>query len=472
MKRGFIFAIAVFVFVSYFSVAHGQQFHNGTISNNQIWLAANSPHYITGDVTVCGAVLGVEEGASVRFFDGTGLIVGGPGCAGASIVAGAPSANLATEFTAVSIQEPGDWKYIWIRSNADTANFYKTHIKYGGGSAFVPAAVVVSNDGTYFTEGSQIGYSERNGLLVFGGGIAVADTAGFYHNGQQGIFLNSNAVGSFSNISVFGNNSGIRVDDSFAEVDEAWIYQNNNYGAYALDSSTLHLEECWFNENDVGVRYQNSTGHFWKSISDGNWVGGVEIFNGSNVDIIDSGVGGNFGDGILVDNSVATLNGSTEPGNKSVLQANYVGLHVKNSGDVTVSNYHFYENHSLGGFLEDGKLVLNNCCFQENADGTPPFTYDGINFTAGLFVLDGDELTINQGNEFFDHILALVNLTNVDFFAEDTCWYAGKDPAINEAMIYHNTDSYLWTWPAGWSRWGQVTYYQPPTRNCYDSCQW
>jgi hypothetical protein len=121
----------------------GPTSHEGTITRDETWYAAGSPHRVNANLTV-EAELTIEPGCVVEFADGGGLVIGN----GALVARGASSLITFTGRQAV----PGAWQSIEFSSRArpDRSVLDNCLIEYGGGgnawsSVVVAAPVRISN---------------------------------------------------------------------------------------------------------------------------------------------------------------------------------------------------------------------------------------------------------------------------------------------------------------------------------------
>jgi len=113
----------------------GPTYHEGTISADETWYAADNPHIVIGDIDV-EAILTLEPGVLVKFNAGTYLWVGdnNPG----ALSANGTTDSVITFTSNVSTAGPGDWNGIFFDEytiNA-TTKLNNCVIEYGGGNDY------------------------------------------------------------------------------------------------------------------------------------------------------------------------------------------------------------------------------------------------------------------------------------------------------------------------------------------------
>ena len=153
----------------------GPTYHEGTISADETWYAADNPHIVTGDVEV-EATLTLEPGVLVKFNAGTGLEVGyyNPGALAAD-----GTADSTIIFTSnVSPAGPGNWNGIAFYSNTIDAVTVLNNclVEYGGGNDYgnihcYDASPTIKNcqirhSSTYGVHSDEEGFTEFSGNTI------------------------------------------------------------------------------------------------------------------------------------------------------------------------------------------------------------------------------------------------------------------------------------------------------------------
>ncbi len=153
--------------------------HSGTLTVDQTWCLADSPHLLSGNVTVAsGVVLTIEPGVTVKA--GSSLVV-----AGRLEAVGTPT--LPITFTSTTDTGPAQW--MGITFNGGTGALRHAVVRYAGGrittcpSGVNSAAISVVNvqTGTVTIEASQVISSasynnDDHGLCIKDSRVAVTDT--------------------------------------------------------------------------------------------------------------------------------------------------------------------------------------------------------------------------------------------------------------------------------------------------------
>lgn len=252
--------------------------HSGTISTSQEWCLADSPHLLSGNVTVAnGATLTIEPGVIVQGCDGCGILVEG------DLVAVGTEAEPIL-FTSVADSGPGQWaglRFDGYTNDADGHLAYVT-VRYGGdANQGVYANISARNDPSHVTiehsniysstadsatdygirsdgahlvisdtliAGSQVGaYAAGGTLAIAGGSIAGNELDGLYvplalasltisgtrilNNGEDGIDYNGSAAVAMHYGQLYGNGGlGIRNRNASVCFDAAYNYWGDEAG--------------------------------------------------------------------------------------------------------------------------------------------------------------------------------------------------------------------------------------------------
>jgi PKD repeat protein len=145
MKKGISILIVVLAFIfSIIGLAVADTYHSGTITSDETWTLAGSPHIIQSLTTVKnGATLTIEPGVEVRFNKDAvnrSLIIGeggADGTPGRLIAQGTDSQKIMFTSNAANPQ-PGDWAHIYFWDNAsDDSIIENAVIEYGGSNGSI-----------------------------------------------------------------------------------------------------------------------------------------------------------------------------------------------------------------------------------------------------------------------------------------------------------------------------------------------
>jgi hypothetical protein len=205
----------------------------GGIITNTTWTLSGSPYTVTADVFVLvGVFLTVEPGVTVKFDNGTSIIVDG------TLIIEGDSAHETTFTSSVPLPAIGDWGRIGTRTGGRIAGVEWTTVEY-------------STDGIEFPANSSNTISDcvlrANGVGVSGSNVSA--TRCTFENNEDGInainlsvidsefFNNTNAiVGSgtcaVQNTKVWNNSgNGIQINGT---VTNCSIYDNGGYGGSSI----------------------------------------------------------------------------------------------------------------------------------------------------------------------------------------------------------------------------------------------
>jgi len=165
------------------NVAIGSQagtHHSGTVSANETWTFAGSPHIVDAFLTV-EALLTIEPGVVVAVADGAVIAVGTHSPAG---IAAAGGADSAITFTSLNPSPgPGAWGGIEFRANAAEQASVLRHcvVEYGGGAG----ALVRCDAGRVDIDSCELRSSSGRGVRATGSGLGwlshtvVSECAGY-----------------------------------------------------------------------------------------------------------------------------------------------------------------------------------------------------------------------------------------------------------------------------------------------------
>ncbi|MFZ5482309.1 MAG: MopE-related protein [Myxococcota bacterium] len=165
--------------------------HCGTISSDETWLGEDT-HYVTCDVYVHGStapLLTIEDGATVEFAPGTGLIVGFWSYGELWIDGHTDGVVLTSDDRRPSA---GDWDGLTFGQYDRGSWIEGATIEYGGGNAVANVYVASANLVTVLD--STITDSSVSGVYVTGSGASL-DLSGttVADNASYGVYLASNA---------------------------------------------------------------------------------------------------------------------------------------------------------------------------------------------------------------------------------------------------------------------------------------
>lgn len=155
--------------------------HCGRISADEVWAAADSPHYVTCDVEIREATVQIEAGATVYMANGAGIEVGDTDAPGALEADG--TADAPVLITPLAGDVPGAWSGITVYREGDMALHHTTVHGAGRGTDTRYAANVHTIGAEILLDEVVLSGSAAQGLVMTEGGSLDPDSAGLRVSG-------------------------------------------------------------------------------------------------------------------------------------------------------------------------------------------------------------------------------------------------------------------------------------------------
>ena len=344
----------------------------GGITTNTTWTLSGSPYTVTADVFVLvGVFLTVEPGVTVKFDNGTSIIVDG------TLIIQGDSAHETTFTSNLPLPAPGDWGAVRTRTGGQIDNvnwatieysdggiesstgsfnvsecvFRKNHLGVSGSNINimhctfeenvkgVNVASVAITDSEFFnnTDGivgsgivknSDVGYSLRNGIDCPGS----VTNCSIHDNGGNGV-----SASSITNCSIYRNNGDGVAADSIINCS---VYDNMAHGIIGSAVNCLV-----FNNSGEGISGEATN---------------CLVFNNSG-----GGIGGSCTNCTVHDNDVIGIDvGWGSVANCLIYNNNGTGVSANQ-----ILNSDVFNNRGVGADLDGYEPVISNCDIHDNLGG-------------------------------------------------------------------------------------------------------
>jgi hypothetical protein len=259
-----------------------QTFVSGYLGENTTWTYENSPYILTDDVVLePGVSLFIEPGVTVKFTNGTSLVIDG------TIIAEGNSTHkiLCTSNSITPV--PGDWETILLRNQTVDSKISWWTVEHGtngltldGGSLMVENCDISNNSkcGIVFSSthivanisSSLFSNNGEDGIHIPGSGkhyiaVNIADCS-IVKNGMNGIFANHGCSVAVNNSTISDNSyHGIQKVYSTLIVDQCEIENNgldgvNSKGDYLNELVVIANSNVSFN-NNIGINLWHGGGN-------------------------------------------------------------------------------------------------------------------------------------------------------------------------------------------------------------------
>ncbi len=222
----------------------------GPITTNTTWTLAGSPYTVSADVVVLVSIsLTIEPGVTVKFGNGTSMIVDG------TLIVQADSGDRTTFTSDLPSPALGDWGSIRTRTGGRIMGVGWTTVEYSAGGIEFPAdsfhivsdcvfrsnGVGISGSNVNITrctlENNEDGVNAanvpvidsefcNNANAIVGSGVCAVQNTEVWNNGGNGIQI----TGTVTNCSIYDNGG---YGGSAISIINCSIYGNNRYGATA-----------------------------------------------------------------------------------------------------------------------------------------------------------------------------------------------------------------------------------------------
>jgi hypothetical protein len=249
------------------SVRYSVVTHSFALAGNETWLGT-SVHYVTRDVTVPdGATLIIQPGAVVKFDWGVSINVE----AGGSLVA---QGSVAMPITFTSLEDDsvggdtngngnatspaaGDWNRIYV--NGGQATFDHVEIRYGAAEDQGQSGLVHTSGSAMVTiANSRLSEAFSNGVLAQGGSTTITNT--IVTAADRGINSQSNSQVHVTNCTFDDNRVGMLVHGGTLDVANTIVSNSHAIGIQYADGTlnSVRYADVWAPTGSGSVNYSGT----------------------------------------------------------------------------------------------------------------------------------------------------------------------------------------------------------------------
>ena len=401
--------------------------HSGSTTGDEIWLASDNPHEVTGNFTVeVGHNLTLEPGVVVEFVENTNLRV-----KGRLIANGTPSSIITFTSNKASPKPDDYWESIIIESTSSGSVINSAEIEFANyGISCIYSSPKISNNtissswyaGIYTYNANPTIY-KNTVTLNDGWGIKIEERsipAISYNevtaNGYDGIYVSENSRPTITNNSVTSNfNNGIKcMGGSSPRIINNLISSNMNDGIYVYSASPQILDNTITANNHTGVRVSSSSS---APIIEGNTI--------SNN--LKNGVACIFGAHPRIQNNIISTNDQDD---EDLYPAVYI-----NASYPSVSFNNISQNNAHGIYISNGAQPLIEGNTIEN-------NYLGVYIEGSAPQITGNTISSNvHDGIFMDSSSPTLTGVAISSNGDDGIQVVSSSPIIEDCDISENTDN-------------------------------
>ncbi len=358
---------------------------SGSITGTNTWYLANSPYWVTADITLSsGSSLTIEPGVEVIFSPEAGFTIGQAQlyCVGTST-----DSILFTSYD----DEIGTWDGLYFDPNSD--NGVSSTMEY----TIIEKAGFGSRDANLYCNGtiapntshSTFRYSDGRGIYLTTADVPF-DQCYFENNANEGIFINSGTP-TFVNCFSRNNDYGLHLPSPNINIPNGLDLNNNLVGAIALEGGTITSDKIWpyFNGDYVVLSNINVDLHGSKcrlTIEPGNTI---KFEEGVRLIIGDAGDDG--GELYAEGTPDSTITFTSANGNP----AGWDGLYFHNASDYggatsSLKNCIIENGNTYNIYLNSAHSVTIDSCLVRNSANK------GVHVAGSYLTISNTELTGNS----------------------------------------------------------------------------
>ncbi|MCD4820318.1 MAG: right-handed parallel beta-helix repeat-containing protein [Candidatus Cloacimonetes bacterium] len=419
---------SLFLLIINFVIFYGsiQALNHSGVINTEIWTLSDSPHIITGNVTVTdGETLTIEPDCIVKFDNDLYIQIQG------ALIADGKSDSLITFTSNQTIQAKGDWRYIYF-NGADVGSILDyCDITYGGNFT---ASVYITGSGTNVSiSNCNVTESNTNGIFVDNGSLSTISDCSISNCYKYPISLYANCAGNISGSMNFVNNGPVTP-----------IY--DNYDGIKISANNVNFNSTWQNigfpffiNGDItiidGVALTIEPGCDLRF--NGNYqiqVLGTLIANGTLADSItftSNQIAPDKGDWKYIYFNDADTGSILNYCNISYGGSNSGELYIHNSGsNVTISNCNIDNSGSSGIYIHSSSTPSIADCKIENNTTYGIYSYyaTGVPLISNCIIQNNGSYAIRVFADNLKNITGTMNITgntNNSIFVDGGTVYTG-----------------------------------------------
>jgi len=410
--------IICFALVMYFFINIGTADaldHSGYIESDETWTLVDSPHIVTGNITVRNnAVLTIAAGAEVRFDSDKFLRIGYTSSGTLQAIGTTQKQIIFT--SNASTKADGDWFYIDFSTYAtDASKLENCIVEYGGGSMNNPANILINSSnpkiinciiqkgkgGIYITNANtseirecEIRENEGNGIFVNKEAFPTIKENDFINNGSYPLYIaNSSITVDIDNTNNFKGNTPQQIyfglfkintdytmfNTKDTDSDPVSYYVSNDTNLIVQKGATLTIEagvEVRFEDNklSIGGTFDDGGGKLIAQGTDtnkiiftsnkatpapGDWIG-IYFGNYASIDSIFENCVVEYGGGAVSYYGNIRISNSSPTINKCVIRHGRRGMYIQHGANAAITCCDIIDNDEGIWVTESSPNLYNN----------------------------------------------------------------------------------------------------------------
>jgi len=222
-------------------------YHSGIITVSETWTELGSPHFITGDIDVRnGAVLTIESGSTIKFFDNYRLLING------TLNAEGDPGNRIVFTSNQGVPDNGDWGNIYFNAADGVNTLSYCDIMYGGSSL---GNIVVDGSSDVTILNCNITNSATCGIFMYNGSSPNIVNCTIQSNDTYGIFSNgTNCLADISMCNILNNGGpAVRLSIGAVGLMNGTTLSSNSPDEIQIIGGTITSSALWNHGNPYKI---------------------------------------------------------------------------------------------------------------------------------------------------------------------------------------------------------------------------